>query len=61
MNDLRGAYARANGAFNGASASLTLAFAAKLRPADDQIAAEEEARAVVIMARRNLWAAYAKA
>jgi hypothetical protein len=61
MNDLRGAYARATGAFNGASATLILAFGANLRPADDKIAAEEEARAAVIIARRNLWAAYAKA
>jgi hypothetical protein len=34
MNDLRGAYARATGAFNGASATLILAFGANLRPAE---------------------------
>jgi hypothetical protein len=61
MNDLRGEYARATLAFNVAAANLILKFAANLRPADEQIAVEEESRAAVLTARRNLWAAYAKA
>lgn len=61
MNELRGAYARATLAFNTASADLILKFAANLRPADEQIAAEEESRVAVIATRRSLWAAYAKA
>jgi len=58
--ELRGAYARATLAFNAASADLILKFAANLRPADEQIAVEEESRVAVVAARRNLWAAYAK-
>ena len=61
MAELRGAYARATLVFNAASADLILKFAANLRPADEQITAEEESRAAVITARRNLWAAYPKA
>ena len=61
MNELRGAYARATLAFNAAAATLILAFAANLRPADEQIVAEEESRAAVVTTRRNLWTAYAKA
>jgi hypothetical protein len=61
MADLRGAYARATLAFNEASANLILKFAANLRPADEQIAAEEQSRAAVVTARQNLWAAYARA
>jgi hypothetical protein len=61
MGELRGAYARATLVFNAASADLILRFAANLRPSDVQIAAEEASRLAVITARRNLWAAYAKA
>jgi hypothetical protein len=57
MDDLRGAYANANLAFNAGSATLILKFAANLRPTDEQIATEEKARAAVIAARRELWAA----
>jgi hypothetical protein len=60
MADLRGAYARATLAFNAASADLILKFAANLRPADAQIAAEEQSRAAVLTTRQKLWAAYAK-
>lgn len=59
MADLRGAYARATLTFNAASADLILKFAANLRPADEQIAAEEQSRDAVVTARRKLWAAYA--
>ena len=61
MKDLRTSYANAVLAFNAASATLILKFAANLRPADEQIAAEEDARAAVVAARQNLWAAYDKA
>jgi hypothetical protein len=57
MDDLRGAYANAILAFNAASATLILKFAANVLPTDEQIAAEEKARAAVIAARRDLWAA----
>jgi hypothetical protein len=57
MDDLRGAYANATLAFNAASATLILKFAANLPPTDEQIATEEAARAAVIAARRELWSA----
>ena len=55
VKDLRTSYANAVLAFNVASATLILEFAANLRPADEQIAAEEDARAAVVAARQNLW------
>ena len=45
-------------AFNTASAALMLHLAAKSLPTAQQISAEENARAAVVAARRNLWAMY---
>jgi hypothetical protein len=57
MDELRGTHANAILAFNAASATLILRFAANLPPSDEQIAAEEEARARVVATRRDLWGA----
>jgi hypothetical protein len=58
MNALRGTYANALLAFNAASAALILSFAADVPPNGEVIAAEEEARAALVAARKKLWAAY---
>jgi len=58
LDELRGAYASAVLSFNAASAALILHFAADSLPADEQVAAEEQLRAKVVAARRELWAAY---
>jgi hypothetical protein len=58
---LYSAYAKAMVVFNAASASLIVNLAANTRPTDAQIAAEEKARAVVVAARRKLWAAHERA
>lgn len=56
----REAYAAAVLAFNAASAVLILRLAANALPTDDEIAAEESARAAVVATRRTLWAKYAR-
>jgi hypothetical protein len=58
MNALRDTYANALLAFNAASAALILSFAADVPPNDEVIAAEEDARAALVAARKKLWAAY---
>jgi hypothetical protein len=52
------AYKAALVAFNAASATLTLHLAAKSLPTVREISAEENARAAVVAARRDLWAVY---
>jgi hypothetical protein len=54
---LHAAYASAILTFNAASAALILHLAADSLP-DEQIAAEEESRTAVVVARRKLWMAY---
>ena len=61
VKDLRTLYASAVLAFDVAFATLDRKIAANLPPADGQVAAEEAARAAVVAARRNLWAAFEKA
>lgn len=60
VDELCSSYAKAVVAFNVASASLIVSLAANSRPTDEQIAAEEGARAAVVAARRTVWAAYGK-
>jgi hypothetical protein len=60
VDRLRDAYAAAVLAFNAASSVLILKLAENALPTDGQIAAEEDARAGVVTARRALWASYAK-
>jgi hypothetical protein len=52
------AYRVAVVAFNAASARLMLQLAAESLPTAQEISAEENARAAVVAARRNLWATY---
>jgi len=55
---LLGAYQLAVVEFNTASARLILHLVAESLPTAGEVSAEEEARAAVVAARRNLWAAY---
>jgi len=52
------AYQVALVAFNAASATLILHLAAASLPTAEEISAEENARAAVVAARRELWAVY---
>ena len=61
VKDLRTLYASAVLAFDVAFVTLDRKITANLPPADGQVAAEEAARAAVVAARRNLWAAFEKA
>jgi hypothetical protein len=61
LDELRSAYANAVLEFNAASAAMILNLAADRAPTDELIAAEEDSRAAVVAARRELWAAYSKA
>jgi hypothetical protein len=58
LDKLRAAYASALLAFNAASAALIINFAMDMAPSDDLVATEESARAALVGARRQLWAAY---
>ncbi len=61
LDKLRSAYANAVLAFNAASAAMILNLAADRAPTDELVSAEEASRAAVVAARREFWAAYAKA
>jgi hypothetical protein len=54
VEDLREAYAAAVMAFNEASSRVALEFASDSAPSDEQMTIEQDARAVVVAARRRL-------
>jgi hypothetical protein len=55
VDELREAYASAVLAFSEASSVLVLKLAVNSAPSDEQIRIEQDARAVVVSARRRLW------